>query len=65
MDSTNTCTPGSTTQPSTSNLSYGTYYYRARTCTQAGRCGPIAEVIIKIDSTDPVASDISVVPGMS
>ena len=59
------CTPSVTTPPSTTNLSDGIYYYRARTCTQAGRCGPIAEFIIKVDTTAPVASDLSVVPGMS
>ncbi len=65
MDGVNSCVPNDTTQPSTSNLSDGTYYYRARTCTQAGRCGPVSVFIIKIDTTAPTASDLSVVPGLS
>lgn len=65
MDGVNSCVPSDTAQPSTSNLSDGTYYYRARTCTQAGRCGPVSVFIIKIDTTAPTASDLSVVPGLS
>jgi len=65
MDGINTCTPNATTSPNTSNLSDGTYYYRVRTCTQARRCGPVSIFTLRIDTTDPVASDISVVPGMS
>jgi len=58
MDSTNSCTPSSLTAPSTSSLADGIYYYRARTCTQAGNCGAISTFIIKIDTTRPTTSDI-------
>lgn len=57
------CIPGSLASPNTTNLADGIYYYRVRTCTAAGRCGPISEFIIKIDTTPPTAASLSIVPG--
>lgn len=56
---TTTCIPNSTTAPSTTSMSDGVYYFRARTCTQAWNCSWITQFILKIDTVVPVATDIT------
>lgn len=56
------CDPNNSNQSAawdTSNLSDGTHYFRAKTCTQAWNCSGTTTFIVKIDTVSPIIWDVT------